>query len=95
MTVDFSVTGIIDILSQSFFGGNSTLTGLAIMLAVFFVMVVILATVKAPVTYSLAPMMILSVFFSYLGIIDTTISFLIIIVSVVLIAMTARSITSR
>lgn len=94
MALDFTVSGVIDILSQTIFDGNVQLAGIAIMLCVFFAMIVILANLKAPVEYSLVPMMILSVFFSYIGVIDTTISFLVIIVSVVILAVTARKLTS-
>lgn len=93
MTVDFTVSGVIDVLSQSFFEGNTTLAGLAIMLVLFFIMIVILANVNAPVQYSLVPIMLLAVFFSYIGVMDTTVSFVIIILSVIMIALTARRLT--
>lgn len=93
MTVDFTVSGVIDVLSQSFFEGNTTLAGLAIMLVLFFIMIVILANVNAPVQYSLVPIMLVAVFFSYIGVLDTTVSFIIIILSVVMLGITARRIT--
>lgn len=95
MAVDLSLVSIIDIIAQSFFGGSSTLAGLVIMLAVFFVMIVILGNLKAPITYSLVPMMILAIVFTYVGVMDTTVSFMIIIVSVVLIAITTRDLTAK
>lgn len=90
--VDLSMDSIIDIIGQTMFSGNSEVAGLVIMLAVFFVMVVILANLKAPPVYAMVPMMILAVVFSALGILDQTISFLIIIVSAVVVAMQARKI---
>lgn len=93
MTVDFTISGVIDVLSQTFFEGNTTLAGLAIMLVLFFIMIVILANVNAPVQYSLVPIMLLAVFFSYIGVMDTTVSFVIIILSVIMIALTARRLT--
>ncbi len=93
MTTEFTVSGVIDVLAQSFFEGNTTLAGIAIMLVLFFIMVVILANVHAPVSYSLVPIMLIAVFFSYIGVMETTISFIIIILSVVMIALAARRVT--
>lgn len=95
MAVDFSFMSILDVLSQSFFDGDMMMTGLVVMLGLFFVMVAILGAIDVPITYSLVPMMILAIVFSYIGILDTTVSFLIIIVSVVMIAIFGRNLTAR
>ena len=95
MAVDFSFMSILDVLSQSFFDGDMMMTGLVVMLGLFFVMVAILGAIDVPITYSLVPMMILAIVFSYIGILDTTVSFLIIIVSVVMIAVFGRNLTAR
>lgn len=90
MSVDFSLVNIINVISAEFFGGNTTIGGLAIMLAVTFIMMAALANMKAPIQYSLAPMIIMSIIFAAMGIMNTTVSFLIIIICAVLIAATAR-----
>ena len=90
MAVDFSFLNIINVISAEMFGGNTTVGGLVIMMVVAFIMIAILASVKAPMQYALVPMIILSVIFAAMGIMNTTVSFLIIIVSAVLIAATAR-----
>lgn len=88
--VAITFTTIINIIAQTFFDGSTTIAGLAIMLAAFFVMLVILANVKAPPIYSLVPMIILSVVFTAYGVMDTTVSFLIIILSAIMTAVVAR-----
>lgn len=79
MSVDFSLQSVIDIIAQVGFDGNTALAGMAIMLMVFFVGVLIMAAVGAPIGYSLIPMIPTAILFSYLGIIDTTLTFLVII----------------
>lgn len=95
MAMEFNINTIIEVLANSFFGGSTTLAGLAIMMAIFVVLMIFLGAVKAPVQYGLVPMMVLAIFFSYLGIMDSTVSFLIIIVCVVLVANTARELVSK
>lgn len=88
--VDFTLQGIIGIIAQTFCGGSMTLAGLLVMLAFFFVAVVILANVRAPVTYALVPMMLLDIVFAAIGIIDSTVSFVIVVLCAVLMAKQAR-----
>lgn len=90
MAVDFSFINIVGVISQELFGGNTTVGGLVIMLCVTFIMIAILANIKAPMQYALAPMIIMSIIFAAMGIMDTTVSFIIIIICAVLIASTAR-----
>lgn len=88
--VDFTLQGIIGILAQTFCGGSMTLAGLLVMLGFFFVAVVILANVRAPITYALVPMMLLDIVFAAIGIVDSTVSFVIVILCAVLVARQAR-----
>lgn len=90
MPVDFSFINIVNVISSELFGGNTTIGGLVIMLGVAFIMMMFLAAVKAPIQYSLAPMILMSIIFAAMGIMNTTVSFLIIIVCAVLIAASAR-----
>ena len=87
---DFTLQGIIGVIAQVFCGGSMTLAGILVMMAALFVMIMILASVKAPVTYALVPMMMLDIVFAALGIIDTTVSFIIIILCAVLVAKEAH-----
>ena len=89
MAVDFSFSNIIYVISE-FFGGNTTVGGLAVMMAVSLIIMAILANIKAPIQYSLAPMILLSIIFAAMGIMNTTVSFIIIIVCAVILASTAR-----
>lgn len=90
MAVDFDFNNIISIVAQELFGGNTTVAGLVIMLAIVFICMAFLSTIKAPIQYSLVPMIIMAVIFATMGIMDPTVSFLIIILSAVLMAATAR-----
>ena len=90
MAVDFSFINIVNIISNQIFGGNTTVGGLVIMMVVAFIMMAFLASIKAPMQYALVPMIIMSVIFAALGIMNATVSFLIIIISAVMIAATAR-----
>lgn len=54
------------------------------------IFVVVFAALNAPVQYSLIPCLILSLFFSSYGIIDMSVSFILVIVTAVLVAGTAK-----
>lgn len=90
MSVDFSFQGLVDVAAWSFFGGDSSVAGLVILCVVLFVSVAFFAAVKAPVAYALVPSMLVTIVFTSFGILDTTISFVIIILSAVLIAAQAK-----
>ena len=92
MAVDFTIEGIIGTIAQTFCGGSTTMAGILVMLGVLFVMIMILANLKAPVTYALVPMMMLDIIFAMLGIIDSTVSFIIVILCAVLIAKQAQKV---
>lgn len=92
MGVDFTLNNIMSVLADTFFQGNVAIAGLAVMLAVFLVFVVILANVKAPPLYAVVPMIPLAVMFAALGIMDANLSFFIIVVTAVIVAVQARSI---
>lgn len=90
MALDFSLDGLIDVIAWGFFGGSASLAGLAIMIVVMMGCVALFAAFKAPVSYALVPVMIIAVMFTSIGILDTTISFIIIILCAVLVAAQAR-----
>lgn len=88
--VDFTIEGIIQVIAQTFCNGSTVIAGLLVMVACFFVMMVIFAAIKAPIHYALVPMILIDIVFTALGVINTTISFLIIIVCAVLMAKQVR-----
>lgn len=94
MAVDFSFLNIVDIIAQTLFSGNTTIAGLVIMLVCAFILMAILANIKAPMEYSMAPMLILAIIFGAMGIMDTTVSFVIIIISAIVVASGARRLIS-
>ena len=95
MAVDFSFASIVDVIAWTFFNGNGSIAGLCLLAAVLFVSVAFFASIKAPVSYALVPAMLVTITFGALGILDTTISFLIIVLCAVLIATQARGLVSR
>ena len=90
MAVDFSIEGIIDVIAQALCGGSTVIAGLLVMVAAFFLIAVIFAAMKAPLQYALVPMVLIDIVFTSLGVINTTISFIIIIVCAVMMARQVR-----
>lgn len=84
MILTFS--GIVDLIATNLFGGSTTLAGLAMMLAAWAVCAVIVMNMKAPPAYSVVPMIPLAVFFAAYGILNESITILIVIVSAALVA---------
>lgn len=90
MAVDFSIEGIIGVIAQNLCGGSTVIAGLIVMVASFFVITVIFAAMRAPLQYALVPMMLIDIVFTAMGIINGTISFVIIIMCAVLMARQVR-----
>lgn len=88
--VDFTLQGIIDVIAQTFCGGSTVMAGLLVMVAMFFAIMVVFAAIKAPIHYALVPMILVDIVFTSMGVINTTVSFLIIIVCAVLMARQVR-----
>lgn len=77
---------IIDMIATNFFGGSTTLAGLALLLAAWAISAVIVMNMKAPPAYSIVPMIPLAIFFSAYGILNETIMIFIVIISAALVA---------
>lgn len=88
--IDFTIQGIIDVVAQSLCGGSTAIAGLLVMMAAFFITTVIFAAIKAPIHYALVPMILLDIVFTAIGVLNTTISFIIIVVCAVLMARQVR-----
>lgn len=84
--MDLSFTSIVDFVSSYFFGGSSSLAGLAILVAAWAIAAVICMNMKAPPVYSIVPMIPLAIFFSAYGIINETVSIFIVIICAVMVA---------
>lgn len=89
---EFNVQTILDVLTQTFFGGDSSIAGIGLLIGVFLLLVVIFSRIGAPIPYTLIPMIPVTLFFTYLGIVDATVSMLIIVITVVIVAMFARNV---
>lgn len=92
MAVSLDFNSLIDVIAWSMFGGDSAIAGMVILVAVLFISVALFAAIKAPVGYALVPAMLVTVIFTAMGILDTTISFIIIILSAVLVGIQAKGI---
>ena len=86
MQMDVSFPSIIDFCSTYFFGGSTTLAGLALLVAAWAVCAVICMNAKASPAYSVAPIIPIAIFFSAYGILNETIMIVIILVASVLVA---------
>ena len=84
--MDLSFSSIIDFASTYFFGGSTSLAGLALLVAAWAVCAVICMNMKAPPTYSVVPIIPIAIFFSAYGILNETIMVLIVLISAVLVA---------
>lgn len=78
--------GIIDLIANNFFNGSTTLAGLAILVAAWAICAVIVMNMKAPPAYSVVPMIPIAVFFAAYGVLNETITVLIVIVAAALVA---------
>lgn len=92
--VDFTIEGIIEIIAQTLCGGSTVIAGLLVMVGAFFVITVIFAAMKAPLQYALVPMILIDIVFTSMGIINTTLSFIVIIVCAVLMAKQVRDLVT-
>ena len=70
------------------------MAGLAAMVCIWMILVAILANLKAPISYSMAPMIPVAIIFSGMGIISVDVSMIIILVCGVMTAVTIRNMMS-
>ena len=84
--MEFTFDNIIDLVANNIFAGSSTLAGLAIMLTIWAICAVICLAMKAPPVYTIVPLIPISIFFTAYGLLNYTITVVIILVSSVLVA---------
>lgn len=85
MSVEFSIQNMMQVIADTIFGGSTELAGLVVMVAIFFVMLALFAAIKAPPTYAILPMMLVDVVFMYLGVMNTVVGVVIMIIAMVLV----------
>ena len=93
--VDFTFSEIITVVADSLFNGSTTIAGLSAMVVLWLVIVAVLANIKAPISYSLVPMIPIAIIFAGFNIISTDISMIIILICSVMTAITFRDILGR
>lgn len=84
--MDLNFTSILEWLANSFFGGSTTLAGLGVLVAAWAVAAVICLNYRASPAYSVVPMIPICVFLTGYGVLNETVSVMIILVSSVLVA---------
>ena len=84
--MEFTFQNMIDLVANNLFGGSTTLAGLALMLAFWAVAAVICLAMRAPPVYTVVPLIPISIFFTAYGLLNETISIIIILVSSVIVA---------
>lgn len=90
MMLTFS--NIVDMIAENFFSGSTTLAGLALLLLAWAICAVIVINMKAPVTYTVVPLIPLSIFFSAYGILNETLTIFIILVCAVMVAVQVKQV---
>lgn len=87
-----SFDSILTLVANNLFGGSFTLAGLAMLFAAWALCAVICINLKASPAYSVAPLIPLSIFFSAYGVLNETITFLIVIVVAVIVSAEFRKV---
>lgn len=92
--MDLSFTTIFNYLATYIFDGSTTLAGLAILVAAWILSLVVLINIRAPPTYSVVPMIPISIFMSAYGVLNETITIFIVIISAALVASQLKEVVS-
>ena len=83
--MEFTFSNVIDLVANNIFAGSTTLAGLAIMLALWAICAIICLAMKAPPIYTVVPLIPISIFFAAYGILNTTVTIIVVLVSAVMV----------
>lgn len=84
--MDFSFSSMLNWFANSFFGGSTTLAGLAALVMAWAVAAVICLNFKAPPVYSIVPMIPMAIFMSAYGVVNETVMIFIVLVCAIMAA---------
>ena len=84
--MDPSIDSFIIVLTDTVFGGSGTLCGLSLLLGSWLIFLVVLANIKAPILYSIVPLIPLCVFFNSIGILNTDVMMITVLLCSVVVA---------
>lgn len=84
--MDLSFNSIVTFISDYFFGGSTTLAGLAMLVMAWAVAAVICLNMRASPAYSVVPMIPIAIFFAAYGILNETIMIVLVLVSALIVA---------
>lgn len=85
-----SFSDIINLIAETFFAGSTTMAGLSLIIAAWAIAAIICLNLKAPPAYTVVPMIPITIFFAAYGILNESITILIVIISAALVAMEFR-----
>lgn len=83
--MDLTFDSVVQFIS-TFFGGSTTLAGLAIIVAAWAICAVVCFQMKAPPAYSVAPMLPICIFMSAYGVMNELVAVFICVISAALVA---------
>lgn len=81
-----SIESFISVLTQVVFGGSGTMCGIALLLGTWVVFLVILANIKAPILYSIVPLIPICIFFNSIGILNTDVMMITVLLCAIVVA---------
>lgn len=84
--MDFSFSSMLNWFANSFFGGSTTLAGLAALVMAWAVAAVICLNFKAPPVYSIVPMIPMAIFMSAYGVVNETVMIFIVLICAIMAA---------
>ena len=84
--MDPTFDNVITILANTVFNGSTTLAGLSLLLVAWAICAVICLNMKASPAYTVVPMIPICIFFGAYGILNETITIVIVLVSAVIVA---------
>lgn len=93
--MDLSFPSIVDFVAAYFFGGSSTLAGLALLVVFWAIAAVVCLNFKASPAYSLVPMIPIAIFFTAYGVLNEGIMVIIIVITSVLVASEFKRVADR
>lgn len=93
--MDLDFPSIVSFVGDYFFGGSSTLAGLALLIVFWAIAAVICLNFKASPIYSVIPLIPISIFFAAYGVLNETIMVIIIVAVSVLVASQFAKVAGR
>ena len=92
MAIPFTFANLMQIAADVFFNGSTTVAALGAMVLIWMVIAVILANIKAPISYSVVPLIPVALIFMGFNLLSVDVAMIIILVASVFSAIMFRNI---